>query len=116
MTKVTLHHAATLTGKARSTIHRAMRDGRLSFERDATLVCADEGLRKWADKVGIEVIHTKIESLTADGRDRSLEHKRLNIHHPPGSLDAPLVEGVGHEVRGRYSCPSGRARELKDSF
>jgi hypothetical protein len=29
----------------------------LSFELNATLVCADEGLRKWADKVGIEVIH-----------------------------------------------------------
>src|SRR5690242_8410527 len=34
-------------------------------------------------EAGIEVIHTKIESLTDDGRDRSLEHKRLNIHHPP---------------------------------
>ena len=46
-------------------------------------------------EAGIEVIHTKIESLTADGRDRSLEHKRLGIHHPPGSPDAQFLEEVG---------------------
>jgi RNA ligase partner protein len=28
----------------------------LSFELEGSLVCADEGLRKWADKVGIEII------------------------------------------------------------
>ncbi len=36
MAKVTLQRAAELTGKARSTIHRAMKSGKLSFERDAT--------------------------------------------------------------------------------
>lgn len=34
---------------------------------------------------GLEVIHTRIQSLTRDGRDRSLEHKKLGIHAPPGS-------------------------------
>jgi hypothetical protein len=29
----------------------------LSFELEGSLVCADEGLRKWADKAGIEIIH-----------------------------------------------------------
>jgi nicotinamidase-related amidase len=56
---------------------------------------------------GIEVIHTKIESLTADGRDRSLEHKRLNIHHPPGSLDAQFreeVAPVGDEIVLTKTC------------
>lgn len=43
---------------------------------------------------GIEVIHTGIQSLTQDGRDRSLEHKRLNIHHPPGSIEARFREEV----------------------
>jgi nicotinamidase-related amidase len=43
---------------------------------------------------GIEVIHTKIESLTNDGRDRSLEHKRLGIHHPPGSLEAQFLPEI----------------------
>lgn len=56
---------------------------------------------------GIEVIHTKIESLTQDGRDRSLEHKRLNIHHPPGSIEARFREEVapqGDEIVLTKTC------------
>ena len=58
-------------------------------------------------EAGIEVIHTKIESLTADGRDRSLEHKRLGIHHPPGSLEAQFREEVaphGDEIVLTKTC------------
>lgn len=56
---------------------------------------------------GVEVIHTKIESLTQDGRDRSLEHKRLNIHHPPGSIEAQFREEVapqGDEIVLTKTC------------
>jgi nicotinamidase-related amidase len=56
---------------------------------------------------GIEVIHTRIESLTADGRDRSLEHKRLGIHHPPGSIEAQFREEVapqGDEIVLTKTC------------
>jgi nicotinamidase-related amidase len=45
-------------------------------------------------EVGVEVIHTRIESLTQDGRDRSLEHKSLGIHHPPGSTEAQFLDAV----------------------
>jgi nicotinamidase-related amidase len=58
-------------------------------------------------EAGIEVIHTKIESLTHDGRDRSLEHKRLGIHHPPGSFDARFLEEVapqGDEIVITKTC------------
>jgi nicotinamidase-related amidase len=58
-------------------------------------------------EAGIEVILTKIESLTADGRDRSLEHKRLGIHHPPGSPDARFLEKVapqGDEIVITKTC------------
>ena len=34
------------------------------------------------------VLHTVIESLTADGRDRSLDHKLSEMHLPKGSPDA----------------------------
>jgi len=44
--------------------------------------------------LGVEVIHTRIESLTDDGRDRSLEHKRLGIHNPPGSKEGQFLEAV----------------------
>lgn len=43
---------------------------------------------------GLEVIHTRIQSLTADGRDRGPGHKRLNLHAAPGSKEAEFVEMV----------------------
>lgn len=50
---------------------------------------------------GLEVVHTRIQSLTLDGRDRSQGHKRLNIHAPPGSKEAQFLEEiapVGDEI------------------
>jgi len=48
-----------------------------------------------------EIVHTRIQSLTQDGRDRSPEHKRLGLHAPPGSKLAeflPEVAPVENEV------------------
>ena len=42
----------------------------------------------------LEVIHTRIQSLTQDGRDRSVGHKRLRLHAAPGSKDAEFLEQV----------------------
>lgn len=56
---------------------------------------------------GIEVIHTRIESLTRDGRDRSLQHKSLGIHHPPGSKEAQILEELapqGDEIVLSKTC------------
>lgn len=58
-------------------------------------------------QVGVEVIHTRIQSLTRDGRDRSLEHKNLGIHHPPGSKDAEILDEVapqGDEIVITKTC------------
>jgi len=38
------------------------------------------------------VLHTLIESLTADGRDRSLDHKLSDMHLPKGSPQAQVIE------------------------
>lgn len=43
---------------------------------------------------GLEVIHSRIQSLTRDGRDRSPGHKRLQLHAPPGSKEAEFLEQV----------------------
>ena len=40
----------------------------------------------------VEVIFTVIESLTLDGRDRSLDHKISGIFHPKGSWQAEVVD------------------------
>lgn len=43
---------------------------------------------------GLEVIHVRIQSLTRNGRDRSMGHKRLNLLAPPGSGDSCFLEEV----------------------
>jgi nicotinamidase-related amidase len=42
----------------------------------------------------LEVIHTRIQSLTNDGRDRSPGHKRLNLHAAPDSKEAEFLEQI----------------------
>jgi ureidoacrylate peracid hydrolase len=41
---------------------------------------------------GIEVIYTVIESLTEDGRDRSLDYKITGFNVPRGSADAKVLD------------------------
>lgn len=40
---------------------------------------------------GENVVHTIIESLTADGRDRSLDHKLSNMHIPKGAPEGRII-------------------------
>ena len=58
-------------------------------------------LLKAARESGVEVLHTIIQSLTENGRDRSLDHKMTPIHIPP-SLAAGLppkeLGPVGDEI------------------
>jgi nicotinamidase-related amidase len=42
----------------------------------------------------LEVIHTRIMSMTKDGRERSAGHKRLNLHAPPGSKEAEFLQEI----------------------
>ena len=49
----------------------------------------------------MEVIHTRIQSLTNDGRDRSTGHKRLGLLAPPGSKESeflPQVAPLDNEI------------------
>lgn len=41
---------------------------------------------------GLEVIHTKIQSMTSDGRDRGRSHKKLGMAAPPGSKEGEILE------------------------
>ncbi|MFI4890024.1 MAG: isochorismatase family cysteine hydrolase [Steroidobacterales bacterium] len=49
-------------------------------------------LRKACRDAGIEVTYTVIESLTVDGRDRSLDYKITGFNVPKGSPDARMVD------------------------
>ena len=43
---------------------------------------------------GIEVMYTTIESLTKDGRDRSLDYKITGFHVPKGSWDGKVIDDI----------------------
>ncbi len=43
---------------------------------------------------GIEVVYTVMQSLTKDGRDRSLDYKLTGFNFPPGSWESQVIEPV----------------------
>lgn len=43
---------------------------------------------------GVEVIYTVIQSLTRDGRDRSIDYQETGFHFPPGSREAEVCDAV----------------------
>ncbi len=45
-------------------------------------------------RAGIEVMYTTIESLTLDGRDRSLDYKITGFHVPKGSWDGKVIDEI----------------------
>jgi len=45
-------------------------------------------------ETGVEVMHTTIESLTADGRDQSLDYKISDILVPRGSWDGQVIDAL----------------------
>jgi ureidoacrylate peracid hydrolase len=58
-------------------------------------------LQRACRRGGIEVLYTVVESLTADGRDRSLDYKITGFHVPKGSPDARVIdalEPLGDEI------------------
>lgn len=46
---------------------------------------------------GVEVMYTTIESLTLDGRDRSLDYKITGFHVPKGSWDGKVIDEIAPE-------------------
>ncbi|MDA4844415.1 isochorismatase family cysteine hydrolase [Hoeflea poritis] len=45
-------------------------------------------------EAGIEVLYTTIESLTKDGRDRSLDYKITGFNVPKGSWDGQVIDEI----------------------
>jgi len=59
---------------------------------EARVVPNMQRLQKAARKAKVEVMYTTIESLTADGRDRSLDYKITGFHVPKGSWDGKVID------------------------
>lgn len=66
------------------------------YERiDGVVIPNQVRLQDAARAAGIEVIFTVLESLTQDGRDRSLDHKISGLNFPKGCWEAQVIEAVG---------------------
>lgn len=71
---------------------------RAYFERiESIVIPAQQRLQAAARAASIEVIYTVIESLTRDGRDRSLDHRISGLHASKGSYEAQVIDPVAPE-------------------
>lgn len=65
------------------------------FNRLETLAIPNmQRLQRAFRGAGIEVLYTTIESLTKDGRDRSLDYKITGFHVPKGSQDGRVIDEI----------------------
>lgn len=65
------------------------------FDRLENVVLPNmQRLQRACRETGIEVLYTVIESLTADGRDRSLDYKITGFNVPKGSWDARVLDQI----------------------
>ncbi|WP_222869649.1 Peroxyureidoacrylate/ureidoacrylate amidohydrolase RutB [Roseobacter fucihabitans] len=53
-----------------------------------------QALQSGCRAAGIEVMYTTIESLTKDGRDRSLDYKITGFNVPKGSWDGKVIDEI----------------------
>jgi nicotinamidase-related amidase len=63
-----------------------------SLEKDA--IPNMQRLQAGCRAAGIEVLYTTIESLTRDGRDRSLDYKITGFNVPRGSWDGKVIDEI----------------------
>lgn len=68
------------------------------FEQLENRVIANmQAIQRVCRQAGVEVIYTTIESLTQDGRDRSLDYKITGFHVPKGSWDGKVLDQIAPE-------------------
>lgn len=68
---------------------------------EARVIPNMQALQNACRQHGIEVMYTTIESLTLDGRDRSLDYKITGFNVPKGSWDGKVIDQlapVGDEI------------------
>jgi ureidoacrylate peracid hydrolase len=63
-------------------------------ELESRVIPNMQKLQAGCRKAGIEVMYTTIESLTRDGRDRSLDYKITGFNVPRGSRDGKVIDAI----------------------
>ena len=77
-----------------SATERELRYGGFFRELQGTALPNMARLQQACRRARIEVLYTVIESMTADGRDRSLDYKITGFNVPRGSSDARVLAGI----------------------
>ncbi|MFC3615320.1 isochorismatase family cysteine hydrolase [Lutimaribacter marinistellae] len=65
---------------------------------DSRVIPNMQAIQKAARAAAVEVMYTTIESLTLDGRDRSLDYKITGFNVPKGSWDGKVIDRIAPEV------------------
>ena len=63
-------------------------------ELESSVIPNMQALQGACRKANVEVMYTVIESLTLDGRDRSLDYKITGFNVPKGSWDGKVIEQI----------------------
>lgn len=63
-------------------------------ELDAQVIGNMQAIQSACRKADIEIMYTTIESLTLDGRDRSLDYKITGFNVPKGSWDGKVIDQI----------------------
>ncbi|WP_299968482.1 isochorismatase family cysteine hydrolase [uncultured Roseobacter sp.] len=66
-------------------------------ELDARVIPNMQALQAACRRAEVEVMYTTIESLTLDGRDRSLDYKITGFNVPKGSWDGKVIDQIAPE-------------------
>jgi len=61
---------------------------------DTRVILNMQAIQSACRTAGVEVMYTTIESLTLDGRDRSLDYKITGFNVPKGSWDGKVVDQI----------------------
>ena len=67
---------------------------RFFSELDKRVIPNMQAIQTSCRAAGIEVMYTTIESLTLDGRDRSLDYKITGFNVPKGSWDGKVIDQI----------------------
>lgn len=91
------NYGATRGGGEYRSLAPAELDAKLGYyfrELEIRVVPNMQRLQAACRKAGIEVMYTVIESLTKDGRDRSLDYKITGFEVPRGCWDAKVIDAI----------------------
>ena len=72
----------------------AQRYGHYRHQLETVVIPNLQRLVSACRETGVEVLHTTIEALTADGRDQSLDYKISDILVPRGSWDGQVIDAL----------------------